>query len=156
MASSSSEEPALALPAPTTVVDALPYVDMQYNDPAMKRQVDAMVEAEMQTFTPGDYLGHLPPPYEPNFEVRARAPSAAARLAAGDPIVPRGLRHPRPQDHPLLQAEWMRVCDNQPMPSIDTSRYALNGPSQAKQADPTAWRRAVENAEAQLEHQATR
>ena len=57
MASSSSEEPALALPAPTTVVDALPYVDMQYNDPAMKRQVDAMVEAEMQTFTPGDYLG---------------------------------------------------------------------------------------------------
>ena len=30
MASSSSDEPALALPAPTTAVDALPYVDAQY------------------------------------------------------------------------------------------------------------------------------
>ena len=57
---------------------------------------------------------------------------------------------------PLLQAEWMRVCDQQPMSKIDTSRYALDAPPQAKQGDPTAWRRAVENAEAQLEHQSTR
>ena len=154
MASSSSDEPALALPAPTTAVDALPYVDAQYNDPAMKRQVDALVEAEMQNFAPGDYLGHLPASYEPNFEVRAPAPTAARLAAAGSR--PSHAARPRPQDHPLLQAEWMRVCDGQRMPSIDTSRYALEGPSQAKQADPTAWRRAVENAEAQLEHQGTR
>ena len=83
MASSSSDEPALALPAPTTAVDALPYVDAQYNDPAMKRQVDALVEAEMRTFTPGDYLGHLPASYEPNFEVRAPVPTAARLAAAG-------------------------------------------------------------------------
>ena len=56
----------------------------------------------------------------------------------------------------MLQAEWMRVCDEQPMPRIDTSRYQLDAPPQAKQADPVAWRRAVENAEAQLEHQANR
>ena len=56
----------------------------------------------------------------------------------------------------MLQAEWMRVCDQQPMPRIDTSRYQLEAPPSAKQADPVAWRRAVENAEAQLEHQANR
>ena len=26
----------------------------------------------------------------------------------------------------MLQAEWMRVCDEQPMPRIDTSRYQLD------------------------------
>ena len=56
----------------------------------------------------------------------------------------------------MLQAEWMRVCDQQPMSRIDTSRYQLDPPPVAKQADPLAWRRAVENAEAQLEHQGTR
>ena len=60
------------------------------------------------------------------------------------------------QDHPMLQAEWMRVCDQQSMSRIDITRYALEPPPIAKQADPQAWRRAVENAEAQLEHQATR
>lgn len=56
----------------------------------------------------------------------------------------------------MLQAEWMRICDQQPMSRIDTSRYALDAPPVAKQADPQAWRRAVENAEAQHEHQNTR
>ena len=56
----------------------------------------------------------------------------------------------------MLQAEWMRVCDRQPMPRLDVSRYQLEPPPAAKQADPVAWRRAVENAEAMLEHQATR
>merc|ERR1712146_471104 len=81
----------------------------------------------MGEFAPRDYLAHLPPAHEPNFE-----------------------------EHPVLQAEWMRVCDQQPMSKIDTSRYALDAPPQAKQGDPAAWRRAVENAEAQLEHQSTR
>ena len=42
MASSSSEP--LALPAPATLLDALPYVDRQYE--AMKPEVDAMIAAE--------------------------------------------------------------------------------------------------------------
>ena len=74
----SSSEPALALPAPTTPIDALPYVDSQYNDPKMKKQVDQLVQAEMKTFAPGDYLAHLPP-YEPNFEVRVRSVLATRR-----------------------------------------------------------------------------
>ena len=51
---------------------------------------------------------------------------------------------------------WMRVCDGQPMPKIDTSRYALDPPPPAQQTDPEAWRRAVQNAQSQLEHQNTR
>ena len=56
----------------------------------------------------------------------------------------------------MLQAEWMRVCDEQPMPRIDTSRYQLDAPPQAKQGDVGAWRRAVDNAQAQLDHQGNR
>ena len=52
MASSSSEP--LALPAPATLLDALPYVDRQYE--AMKPEVDAMIAAEQRTFAPRDYL----------------------------------------------------------------------------------------------------
>jgi len=123
---SMAPEAMMALPAPTTLIDALPYVDSQYNDAKMKKRVDQLVQAEMETFAPRDYVAHLPQ-YEPNFE-----------------------------DHPVLQAEWMRICDQQPMSRIDTSRYALDPPPVAKQADPQAWRRAVENAEAQHEHQNTR
>ena len=60
------------------------------------------------------------------------------------------------QEHPLLQAEWMRVCDQQPMPKMDTSRYQVDPPSASQQSDPKAWQQAVRNAQAQLEHQATR
>lgn len=123
MASSSSEP--LALPAPATLLDALPYVDRQYE--AMKPEVDAMIAAEQRTFAPRDYLAHLPPSCEPNFD-----------------------------EHPMLQAEWMRVCDRQPMPRIDVSRYQLDAPPQAKQGDVGAWRRAVDNAQAQLDHQGNR
>jgi pre-mRNA-splicing factor SPF27 len=143
------EEAMMALPAPTTLMDALPYVDSQYNDAQMKKRVDQLVQAEMKTFAPRDYVAHLPQ-YEPNFEVRARGPWP--RAGHETHRVSLLLR----QDHPLLQAEWMRICDQQPMSRIDTSRYALDPPPVAKQADPQAWRRAVENAEAQHEHQNTR
>ena len=34
----------LALPAPRTEIDALPYIDTQYNDPKMKAIVDQLVQ----------------------------------------------------------------------------------------------------------------
>ena len=115
-----------ALPAPHVDIDALPYIDGEYNDPSMKAQVDALVEAEMRTFKPKDYLAKFPV-YEPSFD-----------------------------DHPLLLAEWLRVSDGQPMPKMDTTRYQLNPPPDGQQNDLEAWQRAVENAQAQLEHQMTR
>lgn len=142
-----------ALPAPHTDVDTLPYVDTQYNDPELKARVDAMIQAELKTFKPKEYLAHLPEMHEPNFD-----------------------------DHPLLQAEWMRVCEEQPMSKMDTTRWAappllraparprasrarvpavrprynLEGPPPARQTDLKAWGRAVGNAQAQLEHQDNR
>ena len=118
--------PGLALPAPHIEVDALPYIDSQYNDPEMKARVDSLVQAEMRTFRPGNYLAHLPE-HEVNF----------------------------PEDS-VLQYEWMRVCEQQPMSKMDTKRYQLEPPPPEQRNDPEAWQRAVRNAEAQLEHQSTR
>ena len=56
----------------------------------------------------------------------------------------------------MLQQEWMRVCDQQPMAKFDTSRYQMDPPPEHLRDDEAAWKTAVENAQAQLEHQATR
>ena len=125
-ASSSADAPAL-LTAPMVLVDALPYIDGQYNDPALKAQLHALIAEEMKTFKPEkDYLAAFPP-YEPSFEGTS-----------------------------LLQADWMRVCDGAPMSKIDTSRYQLDPPPASAARDPAAWQLAVDNAKAQLENQATR
>lgn len=124
---SSSSAPQLALTGPAVLIDALPYVDQQYNDPKMKAMVDALIAEEMKTFRPSrDYLEPWPM-YEPTFEA-----------------------------NPMLQAEWMRVCDGKPMPKLDTQRYQLDPPPVSQQNDPDAWKRAIDNAKAQLENQSTR
>uniref|UniRef100_A0A7S0J100 Pre-mRNA-splicing factor SPF27 n=1 Tax=Calcidiscus leptoporus TaxID=127549 RepID=A0A7S0J100_9EUKA len=117
---------ALALPAPRTVVDALPYVDAQYNEPTLKARVDAEVKAEMERMDATEYTRRFTP-WEPDFT-----------------------------GHPVLEAEWLRVCAEQPMPQMDTSRYQLEVPPPNKQSNAAAWERAVGNAQAQLEHQANR
>ena len=117
----------MALAAPRTEVDALPYIDHHFNDDGMRKQVEALIDAELHTFKPAaDALAHLP------------------------------LREPDFANHPVLQAEWLRVCAEEPMPPMDVSRYQLDPPPRAKHADPAAWARCVENAQAQLEHQGTR
>lgn len=121
-----SDDQALLLKAPKVDVDALPYIDRQYNDPALKAQVDALVAAEMASFKPKDYLEPWPS-HEPNFE------------------------HTQ-----LLEGEWMRLCEKQPMPKMDMSRYSLDPPPAPQQNDLGAWERAVQNARAQVEHQANR
>ncbi|EOD29904.1 hypothetical protein EMIHUDRAFT_233271 [Emiliania huxleyi CCMP1516] len=79
MEAGASDDPPPMLRAPRVEIDALPYIDGQYNEPAM-----------------------------------------------------------------------------QPMPTMDVSRYQLDPPPKQKQQDPMAWERSVGNAQAQLEHQATR
>lgn len=56
----------------------------------------------------------------------------------------------------MLQQEWMRVCEQQPMQTFDTSRYQLDPPPPHLRNDPAAWKEAVKNAQAQLENQSTR
>ena len=60
---------ALALPPPHIDIDALPYIDMQYNDPAVRKQVDSLIQEEKKSFKPrDDYLARWPL-QEPEFEV---------------------------------------------------------------------------------------
>jgi hypothetical protein len=55
----------------------------------------------------------------------------------------------------LLKAELERVEANQPMPQLDTTRYSLPRPSSVPGSD-QEWQTAIQNAQAQLEHQKLR
>ena len=44
-------------------LDALPYVDVQIDQvPQMKEYVQHLIQEEMKTFKPRDYISHLPSP----------------------------------------------------------------------------------------------
>ena len=58
------------------LLDALPYIDREYEDPAVQAMVRSMIEAEMAAMEPRDYLAHLPPP--PSLDRFADAAAAAA------------------------------------------------------------------------------
>eukprot|EP00741_Cyanophora_paradoxa_P019847 tig00000217_g19155.t1 len=57
------------------------------------------------------------------------------------------------KDSPILQSEFARIRDGQPMGSLDMSRYQLEAPQQSKRNDVAAWKAATATAQAQLEHQ---
>ena len=78
--------------------------------------------------TPADYLASLPP--APDFTLKG---------------------------HPIAAAELARAAAGTPIPpgeGLDTARYRLDPPSRPH--DLAAWRAALDNARAQLEHQAGR
>ena len=79
------------------------------------------------TSTPADYLAALPP--APEFSLK---------------------------NHPIAAAELARAASGAPAPpgGLDTTRYRLDPP--ARPHDVAAWRAALDNARAQLEHQAGR
>jgi pre-mRNA-splicing factor SPF27 len=54
-------------------IDALPYIDGDYGDPAVKREVDRLVEEEMRRGKrkPADFLRDLPPVPTAGFEVQS-------------------------------------------------------------------------------------
>ena len=61
---------------------------------------------------------------------------------------------PHFDEHPMLQAEWMRVCDRQPMPRIDVSRYQLDAPPHAAPIQP-GWQTQTPGATARWRAEAT-
>eukprot|EP01061_Rhynchopus_euleeides_P003396 TRINITY_DN12652_c0_g1_i1.p1 TRINITY_DN12652_c0_g1~~TRINITY_DN12652_c0_g1_i1.p1 ORF type:complete len:208 (+),score=81.31 TRINITY_DN12652_c0_g1_i1:323-946(+) len=63
-------------------VDALPYADPPMTR-GQRKTVEAMVDAEMATFPPGDYLASLPQPVE--FEVSEMLRQEMARVEAQRP-----------------------------------------------------------------------
>lgn len=106
-------------------MDALSYIDKDYDDPRIKQVVHSLIEEEMAAFEPPDYLADKPVPKT------------------------------RFQSH-LLKAEWARARAGHPMDTMDTSRYDLQPPKGAAAEDEMAWKRALDNARAQTEHQHNR
>lgn len=82
------------------LVSALPYVDTTPYTEEVQREVMALVEAEMRTFTSGDYLSHLPLPPSLSFD-----------------------------ENPLLKQELERVQSGEKL-SFDTSYYVPKPPTE--------------------------
>jgi pre-mRNA-splicing factor SPF27 len=56
----------------------------------------------------------------------------------------------------VLRAELARAAAGQPMAGLDIVRYRLDEPPLNRRNDVAAWRAALDNAHAQLEHQYNR
>jgi hypothetical protein len=118
--------PSLAEKIACVQVDALPYVDSEFNDPAMQAHVRALVQAEMQSFTPPDYLAQL----ELKDHQREAGPASE-----------------------LLQAEMRRVERGEVLKPV---LAAVEPPPKSLEHDLGAWQSSVRTAQAQLEHQRNR
>ncbi|CAG7837640.1 unnamed protein product [Allacma fusca] len=109
------------------VVDALPYIDQEYDEPGMKEMVQAMIEEEKKRYRPTkNYLEHLPMLELHKFETD------------------------------VMRKEYERLSQRLPMETLSMKRYELPPPPTGKLTDLSAWNECVENSYAQLEHQNTR
>eukprot|EP01103_Thecamoeba_quadrilineata_P019635 TRINITY_DN8039_c0_g1_i1.p1 TRINITY_DN8039_c0_g1~~TRINITY_DN8039_c0_g1_i1.p1 ORF type:complete len:236 (-),score=52.22 TRINITY_DN8039_c0_g1_i1:101-808(-) len=105
------------------LIDALPYFDDEFNDNAIKAQVWQLLEEEMRSFQPPDYLAQYPS-LPPLFDGTTYA-----------------------------KLELERLSRNEKMKPLDQTRYLLPGPRPNKKTDVKSWENALTNAQSQLEHQ---
>ncbi|XP_058813547.1 pre-mRNA-splicing factor SPF27 [Topomyia yanbarensis] len=109
------------------LVDALPYIDLGYDDPGVREAAIAMVEEECRRYRPTkNYLEHLPTSTTVGFETA------------------------------LMTAEFERIQSRLPMEPLSMKRYELPPPPAGKMSEVSAWSESVDNSMAQLEHQAVR
>lgn len=106
------------------LLDALGYVDTEFDATHARSAVQQLIRAEMTKFAPSpDYLAFLPD-YTPEF-----------------------------RGHPRLQTEYKRVKANVPLDAIDLSRYTVTEPSGKHANDAAAWEAAIKQLQVQIEHQ---
>lgn len=67
------------------------------------------------------------------------------------PRLPSGLEHDLFANAPSLQSLLASYPD-EPLAALDTSRYQLPPPAEGAESDEEAWKKASDNARAQLEH----
>ncbi|CAI2347645.1 unnamed protein product [Caenorhabditis sp. 36 PRJEB53466] len=104
------------------LVDALPYLDTDYNE-SDRQMAMKLVEHECKTFRPTkNYLTHLP------------VPDYDAFLT------------------PCMLKEMERMKKKEEMPKLDMSRCELPPPSAVKGVDRKLWAKVLRNAKAQNEH----
>eukprot|EP00124_Ichthyophonus_hoferi_P005168 Ihof_evm1s688 gene=Ihof_evmTU1s688 len=106
-------------------VSALPYVDQEYNDPAMKARVDELIIEEMMKFTPRkDALSYL---------------GGVTRLKF--------------QHAPILETEYKRVVAGTAQSPFDVSRYAVDTSVADKDKSIESQQRTIEKLQTVLAHQ---
>jgi pre-mRNA-splicing factor SPF27 len=109
------------------LVDALPYIDSEYDEPGMREMVMALIEDEKKRYRPTkNYLEHMKPLELHRFETE------------------------------MMKKEIERLSQRLPMETLSMKRYELPPPPTGKLTDIQAWSECVDNSYAQLEHQATR
>jgi hypothetical protein len=109
------------------LIDALGYVDTEYNDARTQQAVQHLIRAEMTKFAPSPAYLEFLPDYTPTFA-----------------------------DHPRLQTEYRRVKANAPLNAIDLNRYQVREPTGKHAEDPSAWEAAVRKLETSVELQSDR
>lgn len=109
------------------MVDALPYFDQGYDEEGVREAAFALVEEETRRYRPTkNYLEYLPPARYDAFETE------------------------------IMKTEVERMKSRLPMDMLSMKRYELPQPTTGRMNDVTAWQEAVDNSEAQLQHQALR
>ncbi|EFJ09752.1 hypothetical protein SELMODRAFT_129290 [Selaginella moellendorffii] len=130
-----------------TVVDALPYVDHEYADPQLKREVERLIDEEMSRSSkrPVDFLQDLPPLPSSNL-LQARN-----NLAFLHAFLTLAL-----SEGPLVAKALERLRAGRPPLALDLSRYGVQAPPVGKRNDLYEWNDYLRKAKVQLEYQTMR
>ncbi|XP_030532660.1 pre-mRNA-splicing factor SPF27 homolog [Rhodamnia argentea] len=116
-------------PSNAETIDALPYIDEDYGHPAVKDEVDRLVEDEMRRSSkkPSDFLKELPP--VPKFKF---------------------------QNNPMLAREYERVMAGRPPVPFDSSRYSFDMVPPHRRDDQNLWKQTVQKNQRLLQYEVVR
>jgi hypothetical protein len=180
MATTSSPPPptvAERLVACRSLLTSLPYVDDDLlSVPDVQRRVEALIREEMGRFSPPDYLAAPHPSAAATRGLERRAGGTAGSSSGAGAAAGVGAAGAAEEEEAagagaaeaggggrsgsgvsvFLAEELERVAAGRGMVGLDQERYRLPRPADAQQADAGAWRDALRNAQAQLQHQDTR
>lgn len=126
------------------LVDSLPYVD-SYND-ELRDEVKGLIQSEMETFQPSDYLKYLLPPVTPLLD----SVFEKQRLIDKDGDSKMGENNKTEEGY-LWPKEIERLMkQTDPFQKLDMSRYDCPQPTNTN--DLCNWKKTLNNVKAQVRH----